>query len=199
MASLATMATGFVHRDGLAGIFLGMTMESAGVPVPSEVIMPLGALAFPGTRGLLEVIALGTLGNIVGSWVAYAIGAVLGVEWRGSRWLNRRHWEAAHTWFGRYGNRAVFFGRILPVVRTYISFPAGAASMPPGRFTAYTLAGSIIWTAVLALLGRLLGAHWHQIVNFFGGFTDVTVLAVVVAIVLLVLRARRRRAPGDGA
>lgn len=195
MASLATMATGFVHRDGLAGVFLGMTLESTGVPIPSEVILPLGAIVFQGLGGLLAVIALGTLGNLAGSWIAYGIGAAVGVEWRGSRWLNRRHWETANAWFQRYGNRAVFLSRMLPLVRTYISFPAGAAGMPPWRFTGYTLAGSVIWAAVLALLGRLLGAHWHQIVSFFSGFTDVTAVVVVLVIGWLVLRARRR--PGQ--
>ena len=192
MASLASVATGFVHRDGLAGVFIGMTLESTGVPLPSEVILPLGAVLFPGLGGLLAVIVLGTLGNLAGSWIAYGIGAAIGVEWRGSRWLNRNHWEAANAWFQRYGNRAVFFSRMLPLVRTYISFPAGAANMSPWRFSAYTIAGSVIWAAVLALLGRLLGAHWQQITSFFSGFTDITALAVVAVIVWLIVRARRR-------
>lgn len=192
MASLAGIATGFVHRDGLAGVFLGMTLESTGVPIPSEVLLPLGAVLFRGTGGLLAVIALGTLGNLAGSWIAYGIGAAVGVEWRGNRWLNRRHWEAANAWFQRYGNSAVFFSRMLPLVRTYISFPAGAASMSAWRFSAYTLAGSLIWATVLALLGRLLGAHWQQITSFFNGFTDITAAVVVLALIAVIVRARRR-------
>lgn len=188
------MATGLVHHAGLAGVLLGMTLESAGIPIPSEVIMPVGALMEHTIAGLVLVILAGTAGNLVGSWIAYGIGAALGVEWRGARWLNREHWEAAHAWFSRHGDAAVFFGRMLPVVRTYISFPAGAAGMGPARFTLYTVLGSVIWSAALAVAGWLLGAHWQQIVHFFHGFTDLTVLALILAVVWLLMRRWRRGA-----
>ncbi len=169
-----------------------MTLESAGVPIPSEVLLPLGALGRHSPAGVATVIAAGTAGNLLGSWIAYGIGAALGVTWRGGRLLNRRHWEQAHQWFQRYGDRAVFFGRLLPLIRTYISFPAGAAGMPAGRFTAYTLLGSALWSAVLAIAGYQLGAHWHALVPWFQRYTVVALAVAVVVAAALILRARRR-------
>jgi membrane protein DedA with SNARE-associated domain len=190
LAALAALATRLVHGLGVAGVFVAMTLESVGVPIPSEVVMPLGALASPGGSGLLVVVAAGTAGNLVGSWLAYGIGAAIGVEWRGARWLNRSHWEAAHRWFQRRGSRAVFVGRLVPVVRTYISFPAGAAAMPLGRFTLYTAAGSALWSAALAVAGRALGSRWPRLISLVNGYTVVALCAA--AAVLLALWLRRR-------
>lgn len=197
--ALGALAHVLVSRYGLLGVLVAMTLESVGIPLPSEVTMPLGALAAAG-RGagaVALVIAAGTAGNVLGSWLAYAIGAALGRGWRGATWLDRRHWEAAHAWFVRRGAGAVFVGRLLPIVRTYISFPAGAAAMPAGRFTAYTLAGSAIWSAALALAGLALGAAWQRLGPIFTVFTGLTVVALVA--VAAALWWRRRVAQRDGA
>lgn len=191
LAGLTTLAGHLVARYGVGGVLVGMTLESTGIPIPSEVIMPLGALHAASPGALAIVIVAGTAGNVLGSWIAYAIGAALGAQWRGSRLLNRRHWEEAHRWFERYGDRAVFLGRVLPVVRTYISFPAGAAAMPVGRFTAYTAVGSAIWSAVLAIAGYQLGAHWAEIEPWFHRYAAVA-LGVVVIGALTVWWQRRR-------
>jgi len=171
-----------------------MTLESAGIPLPSEVIMPLGALGAHGGGGLATVIAAGTAGNLLGSWIAYGIGAALGGQWRGSRLLNRRHWDAAHDWFLRYGDRAVFFGRILPVIRTYISFPAGAAAMPAGRFTLYTVVGSALWSAALAVAGYQLGTHWADIQPWFDRYSVVALGVVLLGAAAWWWSAARRHA-----
>lgn len=193
-AALGALAHVLVSRYGLLGVFVAMTLESVGIPLPSEVVMPLGALAVGGrgAAALVAVIAAGTAGNLVGSWLAYAIGAALGQGWRGARWLDRRHWDAAHAWFVRRGGGAVFVGRLLPLVRTYISFPAGASAMPAGRFTLYTLAGSAIWSTGLALAGYALGASWQRLGPVFTVFTAVTVLALALAAAALWWRWRRR-------
>ncbi len=180
LAGLTTLGRHLVARYGVSGVFAGMTLESAGIPLPSEVIMPLGALGAHGAGGLVAVIAAGTAGNLLGSWIAYGIGAAVGAGWSGGRWLNRHHWEAAHAWFLRYGDRTVFFGRILPVIRTYISFPAGAAAMPAGRFTAYTLLGSVLWSGALAVAGHELGTHWTDIQPWFDRYAAVALAVVVV-------------------
>lgn len=191
LASLAMTAQHLVGRYGVVGVFLGMTMESAGIPIPSEVIMPVGAIAAGNVGGVALVSLAGTVGNLVGSAIAYGIGAAIGREWRGSRWLNREHWEAAHRWFERQGDRAVLIGRVLPVIRTYISFPAGAAGMPLGRFLAYTALGSAVWSTALAILGYTLRQNWAVIEPFFHDLTILVILAVLVAVALWLVRRRR--------
>lgn len=191
LAGFSQMAQHLVGRYGTGGVLVGMTLESAGIPIPSEVIMPLGALGARGPGALAVVIVAGTIGNVLGSWVAYAIGAALGGQWRGGWLLHRRHWERAHRWFLRYGDRAVLFGRLLPVVRTYISFPAGAAGMPAVRFTAYTALGSAIWSAALAIAGYQLGNNWDRLGPWLHRYAAVALLGVVVAAVVWWRRARR--------
>jgi len=153
ITGLAGIAAGLVSHLGTAGVLMGMILESAGVPLSSEVIVPLGVLASNDVQGAGAVVTAGTIGNVIGSWIGYGVGVAIRRGWRGGRWLRRPHWEAAERWFNRYGDRAVLLGRLVPTVRTYISFPAGAASMPAGRFTVYTAIGSLIWCAPLATTG----------------------------------------------
>ena len=200
LAGLTALGTHLVHRYGTAGVFAGMTLESAGIPLPSEVIMPLGALGAHGAGGVAVIIAAGTAGNLLGSWIAYGVGAALGAGTLRARWLQPRHLEAGHAWFERYGDRAVFFGRILPVIRTYISFPAGAAAMPWGRFTAYTVLGSVLWSGALAVAGYELGAHWTAIQPWFDRYSvlalGLLLLAVAARLLAGWLNARQRAGAG---
>ena len=168
-----------------------MVAESAGVPLPSEVIMPVGGLLSTTPGALVFAIAAGTAGNVAGSWIAYLIGAAIGYEWRGSGHA-KQAWETAHAWFRRRGPAAVLIGRVLPVVRTYISFPAGAAGMPLGRFLAYTALGSAVWSAALATAGYALRAQWPEIANFVHRYTIVTIAALVVIAAVAALMAVRR-------
>ena len=193
MAALALTAQHLVGRYGVAGVLLGMTLESTGIPIPSEVVVPLGAIAAGNAGGVALVSVAGTGGNLVGSAIAYAIGAAIGREWRGARWLNREHWEAAHRWFERQGDQAVLIGRVLPVIRTYISFPAGAAAMPLPRFFAYTALGSAVWSTALAILGYSLRQNWTVIEPFFRYATDLVIVAVLAAIMLWAVRRKGGR------
>jgi len=199
----------FIANYGYLAIFVLMVAESACIPVPSEVTMVFGgALAAGAVAGahlnLALVIAVGVAGNVVGSYIAWGVGAYGGrAAWR--RWgryvlLRPSDIDRADRWFDRHGTKAVLFGRLLPVVRTFISLPAGIARMPPVRFGIYTLIGCIPWTAALAWAGYAVGANWQHVVSAFHGVTyalvAVIVLLVVVAIVLLV-RRRIRDHGGD--
>ena len=199
----------FIASYGYLAIFVLMVAESACIPVPSEVTMVFGgALAAGAVAGahlnLALVIAVGVAGNVVGSYIAWGVGAYGGrAAWR--RWgryvlLRPSDIDRADRWFDRHGTKAVLFGRLLPVVRTFISLPAGIARMPPVRFGIYTLIGCIPWTAALAWAGYAVGANWQHVVSAFHGVTyalvAVIVLLVVVAIVLLV-RRRIREHGGD--
>ncbi len=163
-----------VGHHGYLAVFLLMVLESCLVPIPSEVTMVFGgALAAAGFAAAGEqlslpwVVAAGTLGNLAGSWVAYGIGVAGGrpiVDRFGRYLLIRPHEvDKAHVWFERHGPAAVFFARLLPVVRTFISLPAGVARMPFGRFTLYTLLGCLPWTLGLAWLGLALGSRWNRV------------------------------------
>jgi membrane protein DedA with SNARE-associated domain len=197
----------FIASYGYLAIFVLMVAESACIPVPSEVTMVFGgALAAGAVAGahlnLPLVIAVGVAGNVTGSYIAWGVGAYGGRgAWR--RWgryvlLRPGDIDRADRWFARHGTKAVFFGRLLPVVRTFISLPAGIARMSPVRFGIYTLAGCIPWTAALAWAGYAVGANWQHVANDFHGATyalaAVIILLAVIAVGLLVRRRIRDRA-----
>jgi membrane protein DedA with SNARE-associated domain len=186
-----------ITTGGYAAIFLLMIAESACIPIPSEVIMLFGgALAATGHLSLAPVIILGALGNLVGSFIAWAVGRAGGRpairRWGRFIWLKDSDVDRAERWFERRGAPAVFFGRMVPVVRTFISLPAGVARMEPVRFGTYTLAGSIPWTAALGVAGYEIGAHWASVAH---GFHDATYVIAVIAVlcILAALAAGWRR------
>ena len=160
-----------IGRYGYLAVFVLMVLESACVPIPSEVTMLFGgALASPGFTGPgrdLDLVAVGLIGagaNLVGSWIAYWVGWVGGLP-LARRWgryvlIQPHEIDRAHVWFERHGEAAVFFSRLLPVIRTFISLPAGVARMPFGRFSVYTLLGCLPWTFALATVGFFLGENW---------------------------------------
>jgi len=192
----------FIATYGYLAIFLLMVAESACIPVPSELIMTFGgalaAGAVPGTRlNLIAVIIAGVAGNVVGSYVAWAVGRYGGQpalrRWGGRFWLREHDLDRANLWFARYGARAVLIGRLLPVVRTFISLPAGIAGMEPVRFGIYTTIGCIPWTAALAYAGYAVGANWQSIVNGFHGPTYIITAVVVIALAVAIWRYSRQR------
>ena len=162
--SLFNVASHFVRDTGLAAVFVLMVAESACIPIPSEATMLFAgfAVADPTVAHhhltLVGVVAAGVIGNLVGSWIAYGVGRFGRIELieRHGHWLHLKpsHIEWADRWFARYGAPAVFFSRMLPIIRTFISLPAGVAKMPFGRFTLLTLAGCIPWVLGLALAGE---------------------------------------------
>ncbi len=174
LAILNSFVTDEIARYGYLAIFVLMVLESACVPIPSEVTMLFGgalvSASFLAPEQQLEfwaVVAVGTLGNLVGSWIAYGVGYVGGRPFvdRWGRFLLIRPHEVdrAHEWFDRHGELAVFGGRFVPVVRTFISLPAGVVRMGPVRFTVYTVAGCFPWCLALTWLGYLLGARWDRV------------------------------------
>ncbi|MDG3009287.1 DedA family protein [Rhodococcus sp. D2-41] len=194
----------FIVSAGYLAVFLLMFAESACIPIPSEVTMLFaGALAGGAVAGahlnIVWVIVLGALGNVAGSYLAWAVGRYAGraalYRWGRKVWLREDDIDKAHDWFVRHGPVSVFAGRLLPVIRTFISLPAGFAAMPAVRFGIYTTAGCLLWSAVLALIGYAIGANWHTVADGFHGPTYV--IAAIVAVVVVALGWRfvqRRRA-----
>ncbi len=183
-----------ISRHGYLAIFLLMVLESACIPIPSEAVMLFGgALAggvvLAGVHVHLNVVAValaGAVGNLVGSWIAYAVGRIGGrplIERYGKYILLRPHdLDRAERFFARYGTPAVLISRILPVVRTFISLPAGIAEMPLGTFSLLTLVGSLPWTFALALAGDALAANWKSVSSAFTPISIVVGVLIVIAI-----------------
>jgi membrane protein DedA with SNARE-associated domain len=175
---------------GLPAIFLTMTAESAGVPISSEVVVPLGgALASQGKLNLILVIVVASVANLAGSLIAFWLTRRYGervVMSRFGRWLglSRGHLKLADRFFSRFGLWAVFVGRLLPIVRTYISFPAGVSKIGYVRFTLATLAGSIPWNFALAYAGYKLGQHYETVAATLGPFAIPIAIAVVILLVV---------------
>jgi len=196
--SLVTFAVHVVRDLGLPGIFLLMTPESACIPIPSEATMLFaGFNVATGQYSLVAAVTVGVLGNLVGSWIAYAVGYYgrIDVLEKHGKALHVKpsHLQWADRWFARYGSAAVFFSRMVPIVRTFISLPAGVARMPFWRFSALTVAGSIPWVLMLTLVGKSAGANWDRWKDHLH-YVDYVVLVLIVAgIALLVARWWRGR------
>jgi membrane protein DedA with SNARE-associated domain len=195
---LVRFATNVVGDLGLAGVFVLMLLESACIPIPSEATMLFaGFNVSEGEYSLIAVTIAGTLGNLVGSWIAYAVGYYgrIDVLEKHGRKLHIKpsHLEWADRWFQRHGDATVFFARLLPVIRTFISLPAGVARMPFWRFTIFTVAGCLPWVFLLAFIGQQVGANWEKWKDDLH-YVDYAVVAMVVfGIVLLIVRNRRER------
>ena len=162
-----------------------MAIESACIPLPSEIIMPFSGYLVHTGRFELQLVAIaGAIGCLLGSYLAYYIGA------SGGRWflVHYGRWvliapheiELADWFFQRWGGPAVFFSRLLPVVRTFIAFPAGVSRMPIVPFTLYTLIGSYLWCLMLAFAGMKLGQHWEELAPYFHRFDTVIAILIVV-------------------
>jgi membrane protein DedA with SNARE-associated domain len=201
---LVRFATNVVGDLGLAGVFVLMLLESACIPIPSEATMLFaGFNVSEGHYSLLEVTAVGSVANLVGSWVAYAVGyygRVDILEKHGRKLhIKPSHLQWADRWFERYGAPAVFFSRMLPIIRTFISLPAGVARMPFWKFSVLTLAGCVPWIFMLTFIGKQVGANWEDWKNSLH-YVDYAVAALLVAgIVYLAVRWRRNRNRGRAA
>jgi membrane protein DedA with SNARE-associated domain len=202
--SLVTFATNVVSDLGVWGVFVLMTLESACIPIPSETTMLFAGFGVSeGEHTLLAITVAGVAGNLVGSWAAYAVGyfgRVELLERHGSKLhIKPSHLEWADRWFERYGDAAIFFSRLLPVIRTFISLPAGVARMPFWRFTALTVAGCVPWVFALGLIGREVGDNWEDWKDSLH-YVDYAVLAALgITVIVLVVRWWRRRGSGTPA
>jgi len=210
--SLVNVASHFVRDAGLPAVFLLMLAESACIPIPSEATMMFAgfAVADPGGSAahhhltIAGIVTAGVLGNLVGSWIAYGVGRAGRLELveRHGQWLHLKpsHLAWADRWFERYGAPAVFFSRMLPIIRTFISLPAGVAKMPFGRFTLFTVAGCLPWVLGLALAGQAVGSEWTNVRKYFDYVDYVVIVMVVIAVVYALVRWRRGRGDtGDAA
>jgi membrane protein DedA with SNARE-associated domain len=185
---------------GYLGVGIAMAIESAMIPLPSELVLPYAGFLIsdqtqiePLTHGPWSfwiVIAVATIGNTIGSLIAYAIGA-----WGGRPFLDRygryllirpHEIETAERFFDRHGAATAFFSRLLPIVRTFISFPAGVARMPLGRFLLYSTAGALLWSILLTWAGTQLGAHWEDVRHALQPFDLVLVVVAAAAVVAFV-------------
>jgi membrane protein DedA with SNARE-associated domain len=192
-----------ISQYGYFAVFVLMLAESACIPIPSEIVMMFGgalaAGAVPGAHpALFGVFAAGVLGNVAGSYISWALGKYAG-QAAISRWgrrvgIREHEIDKATAWFERHGPVAVLVGRVIPVIRTFISLPAGFADMPAGIFGLYTTLGAVPWTAILAIAGYALGANWDSVASDFSGPTDVIAGILVVGIVVVIIRRRKANA-----
>lgn len=198
MEALFDVMERWITDYGLIAIFLLMLAESACIPFPSEVTMLVGGwYVADGNLDFFWVGAAGVLGNLVGSWLAYWLGRYQGRELLdryGKYVLIRSHdIDRAEVWWNKHGDAATFFSRLLPVVRTFISLPAGIAEMPFVKFSVYTFLGVIPWTFALTYLGVVVGDNWERAADYFSLPSLIIGLALATAAVLWYVRRRRRR------
>ena len=182
-AWISSFIVHIISTMGYFGITVLMALESACIPVPSEIIMPFsGYLVWTGRFILISVVIWGTIGNLIGSTIAYFVGFYGGrplIEKYGKYILISSHeLEWAEAWFKKYGGASVFFSRLLPAVRTFISLPAGVAKMPFWKFCFYTALGSLPWSFLLAYIGILLGENWKSIEVYFRKFDWLVIILV---------------------
>ncbi|MFN2568566.1 MAG: DedA family protein [Candidatus Dormibacteria bacterium] len=200
---MGNVITTVVEHGGLLAVLVLMAVESCGLPVPSEVIMPFaGYFASAGHLSLVAAVVAGATGNLVGSLVAYWLAARFGTALLlgpGRRvGISRGHVELAQRWFVRHGLAAVFLGRMLPVVRTYISFPAGLARVEPIRFSLLTFVGALPWCAALGGAGYAVGANYERVSGPIEKAAIGIALVAAGLVVVWLVRGRRRSEPREG-
>ena len=195
---IVNAAVDVVDALGLPGVFALMVAESACIPVPSEATMLFaGFNVSNGEYSLFAAVAVGSAANLVGSWIAYWVGRAGRVdllEKHGSKLhIKKSHLEWADRWFERHGDATVFFTRMLPIVRTFISLPAGVARMPFWRFTLLTLAGCIPWVLMLTFIGKQAGDRWVSWKDNLHYLDYAVIALIVVGAAYLLIRRRRNR------
>ena len=192
----------WISQYGYWGIILLMALESATLPVPSEIVMPFaGFLVYSEhSMNLPGVILAGTIGCTLGSIAAYAVGYYAGrpliLRYGKYILLREKHLVQAERWFDRYGSKATFIARLLPIIRTVISLPAGISKMRFKTFVLYSFVGSLPWTALLAYVGYWLGPNWREISSYFRGL-DILVVVGAVALIVWYVYAVRKRSPEE--
>jgi membrane protein DedA with SNARE-associated domain len=189
LAPLSALILSTISALGYGGIVLCMTIESACIPLPSEIIMPFsGYLVTTGRFTLWGVALSGAVGNVFGSWIAYWAGMKSGRAAAEGlarlRLIRMEEYDRAERWLKKHGLRVAFWTRLVPIVRTFVSLPAGAARVPFWRFTLYTFLGSLPWALGLAYVGVLFRENWEKIKSFWHGFDLVVVVALLVLFIL---------------
>lgn len=198
LAAISSFILKMIGAMGYAGIFLLMLLESAGIPIPSEVIMPFsGFLVSIGRFHFWTAVLAGTLGNLAGSLLLYGIARRWGkpfFEKFGKYFFfSLEDLALTERWFQKYGKISIFLGRILPIVRTYISFPAGLARMDIGVFNLYTLLGAFLWSWLFTFIGLKFGENWEQIVEQIRKFDFLILALILLAVFLHIKRYNSKR------
>jgi len=193
--NLSNLAIYLIETLGYWGVFIAMTLESACIPLPSEIIMPFsGYVVYQGTTNmtLIGIGIVGAIGNLFGSLIAYYVGLIGGrplLERYGKYiFISHNKLELADRWFDKYGYEAVFISRFLPGIRTFISLPAGIAHMDIKKFILYTFIGSLPWCLALGYVGVMLGPQWELIRTYFHVLDIIVAIAIVVFIAYLIYK-----------
>jgi membrane protein DedA with SNARE-associated domain len=199
LGGIVQWVTGVVDALGYPGIAILIALESVILPIPSEVILPfVGFSAEQGRFSLAGAIIAATIGSVVGALILYVLGARLG-ETRVRSFVGRygryvgsnvRDLERAEVWFDHHGAATILFGRLVPVIRSFVSVPAGLRRMPVLRFTLYTAVGSAIWNALLIVLGWVLGNQWHQVGQYSSYVEYAVIAALVIGLAYFIWRRR---------
>ncbi|PWI58929.1 DedA family protein [Sulfoacidibacillus thermotolerans] len=193
MQGLSLLLEHFIRHYGIAAIFITMILESACIPLPSELIMTFaGFESWKGNINFTEAVFAGVIGNVVGSLIAYYIGSKGGRPFlrRYGKYIlfSEKHFSSAEHWFARYGAITVLLGRILPAIRTFISLPAGIANMRISTFLLFTTIGSLPWVYILTLLGYQFGGHWAAIEQHSSALTYVFAILLIAILIIFWLR-----------
>ncbi|WP_083804508.1 DedA family protein [Methanobacterium lacus] len=201
---VSNFAIHIIQILGYWGVFIGMTLESACIPLPSEIIMTFsGYVVWQGTTNmtLLGITLVGAVGNLIGSLIAYFVGLKGGrpfLEKYGKYiFISHSKLELADRWFERYGWEAVLISRMLPVIRTFISLPAGIANMDLKKFSLYTFLGSLPWSFALAYIGVQLGPNWDVIESYFH-IMDIGVFIGIVGLIIYLVLSYRSKSKTTG-
>ncbi len=194
---------GLISSMGYTGLGITMFLENVFPPIPSEIVLPLaGSLTLTGRFTILGVVFFGMLGSLAGAYLFYGLGKWLGIEnirklvGKIGKYMliTVEDFDNSLDWFNKHGELVIFFGRMVPIIRSLISIPAGVASMNMVRFTIFTIAGTSLWNFLLAYGGKLLGQQWPKIADWIGTYQNVViVLAVAAVVVFVVMRLRKMR------
>lgn len=196
VSQLGNFALEIISRTGYASIFLLSALESAAIPIPSEIVIPFsGFLAVSGRFNLWLVVIIATAANLVGSVILFWIGKS-GGRWVLERYGNyilvgRHDLERGDQWFARYGVKAVFWGRMLPVVRTFVSLPAGVARMNFWKFSLFTTLGSLPWNLALVFIGYKAGEKWNLLHDYFRKADKIAILMIVILLIWYIWKKKK--------
>lgn len=196
--SILNSVVTFISHFGYWGLAVGMAVESACIPLPSEVILPFGGfLVSQGQLSFWGAVLSGTIGGTIGSIIAYYVGVYGGrpfiLKYGRYILINKNDFEKADKFFAKYGDATVFIGRLLPIIRTFISLPAGIAEVQFKRFVAYTFAGSLPWSILLTFAGYKLGKHWMDIKKYLHGADYIVGAGLVILIGLYLWNHFRKK------
>lgn len=201
MHQITSILTSLITSYGLLAVFILMTLESALIPIPSEVTMTFaGFLAGIGAVNFVWVVVVGAFGNLFGSLLAFWLGRAMGESWirvairKWGKWIlvHEKDFDTALRWFKKYGQGITFTSRLLPIVRTFISLPAGIADMNVVKFGIFTFIGSLFWSGVLAYLGLKLGQNWETINPYFQKFQYIIIILGVAAVAYYIYQHLKR-------